>query len=219
MILLRCSLTLLFILLSLASQHAIAEYSKDGRGTSQHKQSRYWKTDRAYSVNRHDSKDTKKRSGVASSGSSSGSSSASSQQAGSAGGGNAAVSSGGAGAATSGSSAGGSLKGSIESIRQNAPISFTAQRRLVTAEDYTAQILANYGSFLDDVTSFGGADNQPPEFGKVFVGLKFKSNIADDTQQNVKDTIFDINQEKYLFLLKLFDRAEIINSNKINLNQ
>ena len=49
--------------------------------------------------------------------------------------------------------------------------------------------MANYGSFLDDVTSFGGADNQPPQFGKVFVGLKFKSNIADDTQQNVKDTI------------------------------
>ena len=38
-------------------------------------------------------------------------------------------------------------------------------------------------------------------------------------EQYVKDTIFDINQEKYLFLLKLFDRAEIINSNKINLNQ
>ncbi len=29
-------------------------------------------------------------------------------------------------------------------------------------------------------------------------------------EQYVKDNIFDINQEKYLFLLKLFDRAEII---------
>ena len=29
-------------------------------------------------------------------------------------------------------------------------------------------------------------------------------------EQYVKETIFDINQEKYLFLLKLFDRAEII---------
>ncbi len=90
---------------------------------------------------------------------------------------------------TESNASGGAFKESIESIRQNAPISFTAQRRLVTAEDYTAQILANYGSFLDDVTSFGGADNEPPQFGKVFVGLKFKSNIADDTQQNVKDTI------------------------------
>ena len=30
------------------------------------------------------------------------------------------------------------------------------------------------------------------------------------SEQYIKDTIFDINQEKYLFLLKLFDGAEII---------
>ena len=90
---------------------------------------------------------------------------------------------------TESNAAGGAFKESIESIRQNAPIAFTSQRRLVTAEDYKGQILANFNAFLDDVTSFGGADNVPPIFGKVFVGLKFKSGITDSTQQTVKDQI------------------------------
>ena len=90
---------------------------------------------------------------------------------------------------TESNAAGGAFKESIESIRQNAPIAFTSQRRLVTAEDYKGQILANFNAFLDDVTSYGGADNVPAIFGKVFVGLKFKSGITDSTQQTVKDQI------------------------------
>ncbi len=90
---------------------------------------------------------------------------------------------------TEANSAGGAYKESIESIRQNAPIAFTSQRRLVTAQDYTGQILSNFNAYLDDVTSFGGADNVPAIYGKVFVGLKFKTGITDDTQQNIKDQI------------------------------
>ena len=90
---------------------------------------------------------------------------------------------------TEGNSAGGSLKESIESIRQNAPIAFSSQRRLVTAEDYKALIQTKFGAFINDVTSFGGNDNIPRIYGKVFVGLQFKDNISDDTQQNVKDRI------------------------------
>jgi len=90
---------------------------------------------------------------------------------------------------TESNSAGGSLKESIESIRQNAPIAFSSQRRLVTAEDYKALIQTKFGAFIDDVTSFGGNDNVPRIYGKVFVGLQFKDNISDDTQQNVKDRI------------------------------
>ena len=86
-------------------------------------------------------------------------------------------------------SAGGAFKESIESIRQNAPIYFASQQRLVTAEDYKAQILANYSAYLDDVVSWGGADNDPVEYGKVYVGLKFKSNISAATQSDVKDEI------------------------------
>ena len=74
---------------------------------------------------------------------------------------------------TSAAAAGGSFREGIESIRQNAPLYFTSQRRMVTAEDYTGQILTNFGPYIDDVTSWGGADNDPPIYGKVFVSLKF----------------------------------------------
>ncbi len=90
---------------------------------------------------------------------------------------------------TSARSAGGAFKESIESIRQNAGVVFSSQRRLVTAEDYKAQINANYGSFLDDVIAFGGADNDPPKYGCVYVGLKFRDNITLATQETVKEEI------------------------------
>jgi len=90
---------------------------------------------------------------------------------------------------TESNAAGGAFKESIESIRQNAPIAFTSQRRLVTAEDYKGQILANFNAFLDDVTSYGGADNVPAVYGRVYVGLKFKTGITDSTQQTVKNQI------------------------------
>ncbi len=90
---------------------------------------------------------------------------------------------------TSSRSAGGAFKESIESIRQNAGVVFSSQRRLVTAEDYKAQINANYGSFLDDVIAFGGADNDPPKYGCVYVGLKFRDNITLATQETVKEEI------------------------------
>ena len=90
---------------------------------------------------------------------------------------------------TSASAAGGSFREGIESIRQNAPLYFTSQRRMVTAEDYTSQILTNYGSFVDDVTSWGGQDNDPEIYGAVFVALKFKSDVDDATQLDVKSKI------------------------------
>ena len=90
---------------------------------------------------------------------------------------------------TEAAAAGGAYKESIESIRQNAPIAFTSQRRLVTAEDYIAQIQANFGSFLDDVTAYSGADSVPAIYGVTFIGLKFKAAVSAARQQNVKDQI------------------------------
>ena len=90
---------------------------------------------------------------------------------------------------TTTSSSGGAYKENLESIRQNAPISFISQRRLVTAEDYKGQILANYGAYLDDVIAYSGSDAVPPIYGIVYVSLKFKDNINTNIQQNVKDEI------------------------------
>jgi len=86
-------------------------------------------------------------------------------------------------------SAGGSDKETIQSIKFNAPNNFTSQQRMVTSEDYTALISERFSSVIDDVAAWGGEDNIPKEFGKVFVSLKFKDNISDSVQSNTKSKI------------------------------
>lgn len=90
---------------------------------------------------------------------------------------------------TEAASADGSQKEELESIRTNAPLLFLSQQRLVTAQDYTAQILANYNYVLDDVVSWGGEENSPPEYGKVYVGLKFKDGTSSIVQAETKADI------------------------------
>lgn len=90
---------------------------------------------------------------------------------------------------TVGESAGGSSRETIQSIKLNAPQSFASQQRLVTAEDYKALILSNYGSYVDDAISWGGNDNIPPQYGKVFVSLNFIDGIDDSTKEIIKTSI------------------------------
>ena len=86
-------------------------------------------------------------------------------------------------------SAGGADKESIQSIKQNAPIQFASQNRLVTADDYIALIKSNYGNYLNDVTAWGGEDNDPPNFGKVYVSLAYKSGTTAAVQTTVENNI------------------------------
>ena len=87
------------------------------------------------------------------------------------------------------SSAGGSDKESLESIKLNAPNNFTSQQRMVTADDYTALIKERFSSVLLDVAAWGGEDNVPKQFGKVFVSLQFKDNIPSSTKTDTKAKI------------------------------
>lgn len=91
-------------------------------------------------------------------------------------------------ASTAINSAGGAEKESIEKIRQNAPIAYAAQQRLVTANDYVGLITNNYAA-VTDVAAWGGEDNSPPEYGKTFVSLKFADGVSAAAQQAVKDSI------------------------------
>lgn len=86
-------------------------------------------------------------------------------------------------------SAGGDEKESITSIKLNAPAAFSSQQRMVTAEDYKAIINKNYSAVLDDVIAWGGNDNVPPEFGKVYVSLRFKDSVTAAVQTNTKNAI------------------------------
>tara|TARA_B110000858_G_scaffold185498_1_gene227729 strand:- start:6158 stop:8005 length:1848 start_codon:yes stop_codon:yes gene_type:complete len=82
----------------------------------------------------------------------------------------------------------GASRQTIESIRNNAPIAFATQQRLVTADDYKAIILQNYSSVTDAI-SWGGEDNVPTRYGSVFVSLNFQDGTSTDQKQAVKDSI------------------------------
>ena len=77
---------------------------------------------------------------------------------------------------------------SIESIRQNAPISFAAQQRLVTADDYRAVIQRNYPTVTDAI-AWGGEDNVPADYGKVYVSLVFEDGTTESQKTAVKNSI------------------------------
>ena len=82
----------------------------------------------------------------------------------------------------------GGARQSIESIRQNAPISFAAQQRLVTADDYRAVIQRNYPTVTDAI-AWGGEDNVPADFGKVYVSLVFEDGTTEAQKTSVKNSI------------------------------
>ena len=88
-------------------------------------------------------------------------------------------------------SAGGASRETINSIKLNAPRSYTAQNRLVTANDYTAMISSNYGSYLKDVSAWGGNDNVPPQYGRVYISLVFLDGTSQSVQTQVKNQIRD----------------------------
>tara|TARA_B110000495_G_scaffold203645_1_gene228439 strand:- start:3768 stop:5639 length:1872 start_codon:yes stop_codon:yes gene_type:complete len=66
---------------------------------------------------------------------------------------------------------GGAEKETIESIKFKANKFYTSQNRLVTLNDYKAKVQEYYPN-ADAVAVWGGEDNDPPVYGKVFVALK-----------------------------------------------
>lgn len=86
-------------------------------------------------------------------------------------------------------SAGGSSKESTSQIKLNAPLAFSTQNRLVTADDYTGLIKSNYGSYLRDVSTWGGNDNVPPQYGKVFVSLNYADGVDESSKLTIESLI------------------------------
>lgn len=86
-------------------------------------------------------------------------------------------------------SGGGLEREGILSIKKLAPKKFTTQNRLVTADDYAAQILANYSADIQNVSVWGGHDNVPPVYGKVFVSIDYNDGVDESRQSLVQDSI------------------------------
>jgi hypothetical protein len=83
--------------------------------------------------------------------------------------------------------AGGSVAESIERIKYNAPRYFTTQERAVTAEDYENLLKITFPE-INTVSAFGGEDQDPPQYGKVFITVDLKE--FDGIPQIKKDEYF-----------------------------
>ena len=105
---------------------------------------------------------------------------------------------------------GGSGKETLDSIRFNAPKAYQTQNRNVTANDYKSYISQNYGN-ASDVFVWGGEDNDPPEYGKVFVSVKpSNSSVLNNEEkislqnlikdQNMVSIIPDVVDPNYIYL-------------------
>jgi len=81
---------------------------------------------------------------------------------------------------------GGEALETIKKIKYTAPKSFGAQDRAVTAQDYEAIVRKIYPA-TSDIIIFGGEDQDPPEYGKVFIALKPKdaSYLTSLTKNNI----------------------------------
>ena len=105
-------------------------------------------------------------------------------------------------------SSGGSEKEDIESIKFKATKFYTSQNRLVTLNDYKAKVSEYYPN-ADAVAVWGGEDNDPPEYGKVFISLKPQNSdylsVAEKTDVQTK-----LNQLNMLTVRPVIVDAEIV---------
>lgn len=108
--------------------------------------------------------------------------------------------------------AGGTAAEDIDSIRYNAPRLYAAQNRAVTPTDYKALILGNFTDAAS-VSVWGGEDNNPPIYGKVFICVKPKL-AAKLTLQQKSDILTTILNTKNVVSIT----PEIIDPDYINID-
>ena len=89
-------------------------------------------------------------------------------------------------------STGGANPESVSSIKKQAPKSFATQDRAVTADDYVSIIKKVYAS-ISDIITFGGEEDNPPEFGKVKIAIKpdNASTISSYTKNEIVKALRD----------------------------
>ena len=72
---------------------------------------------------------------------------------------------------------GGAPSESINSLKNNAPKLYQAQRRATTVADYKA-ILLEQRSDIESITIYGGEDASPAVYGKVYIAIKPTGNTS-----------------------------------------
>lgn len=110
-----------------------------------------------------------------------------------------------------GRASGGAEIESIESLRFNAPRLYETQNRTVTSQDYE-RVLLKQNPDIQAISVWGGEENDPPIFGKVFVSAKPKNStvfstnrkaeiIAEVKKYNVQSIDIDVVDPSYLYIV------------------
>jgi hypothetical protein len=89
---------------------------------------------------------------------------------------------------------GGKDEDDIEDLKFNIPNHYKRQNRLVTIDDYKNILLSEYGN-ISSINVWGGEDNYPIEYGKVFISIKPK--FGDVLTTNAKARILNDILKKY----------------------
>jgi len=108
--------------------------------------------------------------------------------------------------------AGGAERETVDNIKFSAAAQFTSQNRLVSYKDYESYILANYPN-ISSISVWGGEENDPPVYGKVFISMKPRDNyyISETEKARIVDEIVkpkaiiavsaEILDPEYLYLI------------------
>jgi hypothetical protein len=88
------------------------------------------------------------------------------------------------------SAAGGSVRETVDQIKFAAPLSLLSQNRAVTKNDYIRLIQQKYPQF-EAVNVWGGEENDPPVYGKIFVSAKPKLGfeITETEKELIKENV------------------------------
>ena len=102
------------------------------------------------------------------------------------------------------SSAGGAERDTVDKVRYAAPKYYQSQNRAVTTNDYEAIVLREYTD-AESVRVWGGDENDPPEYGKVFISILPKN--ARILSQAQKESLINnvLNKKKVITV-----QAEVI---------
>lgn len=83
------------------------------------------------------------------------------------------------------SASGGAERETDDSIRTHAPLSYTSQGRAVTQKDYEALLTSSYPN-IQSIFVWGGEDNIPPVYGKVFVSIAPKEGVVINDAEKIR---------------------------------
>ena len=107
-------------------------------------------------------------------------------------------------------STGGANIESIESIKKNAPYVYTAQNRTVTTTDFKSILNHNFSHLVKDVSIWGGEDNTPPVYGKVFISTLPTGTSLVLSDESKKEIINGLSKYKLTSIIPEFVDPEYI---------